>query len=49
MSKKATSDARHLVVVCDGHSERGAKAGYQWNTSHRAEERRWLALHYPAT
>lgn len=45
-SVKAEDDEEHLVVVCDGHSERGARAGYQWNTSHRPALRRYLWRHY---
>lgn len=35
---------RFLVSVCEGHSEKGMKAGYQWNTSRegRAAEREHL-------
>jgi hypothetical protein len=44
---RAPSDRYHLVSVCNGHSEKGMRAGYQWNTAHRAEERAWLALKEP--
>lgn len=44
---RAESDPQHLVTVCDGHSERGARAGYQWNTSSRDLERAWLRRFYP--
>lgn len=43
MAKRAPSDERHLVTVCEGHSEAGARAGYQWNTANRALERMYLA------
>ena len=43
MAKRAPSDTRHLVTLCEGHTENGARAGYQWNTAHRAELREWLA------
>lgn len=42
MSKRAPSDAAHLVSLCEGHSEAGARAGYQWNTAHRPELRAYL-------
>lgn len=42
MGDRATSDKWHLVSVCDGHSEKGMKAGYQWNTANRAAERDYL-------
>lgn len=46
---RATSDKFHLVSVCQGHSEDGRKAGYQWNTSKegRAAERDYLAEKEP--
>jgi hypothetical protein len=40
--KRATSDPKHLVAVCQGHSEDGRKAGYQWNTANREAEREHL-------
>lgn len=43
MGKRAPSDPDHLVSLCEGHTEAGAKAGYQWNTAHRAELRDYLA------
>lgn len=46
MSEKAPDDEEHLVTVCDGHSERGARAGYQWNTANRPLLRRYLWRHY---
>lgn len=36
------SDVAHLVAICEGHSERQARAGYQWNTAHRPELREYL-------
>jgi hypothetical protein len=44
MGKRAPSDRDHLVSVCEGHSEKGAKAGYQWNTANRPLLREYLAL-----
>ena len=43
MGVRAKSDMEHLVAVCQGHMEDGRKAGYQWNTAHRAEQREYLA------
>lgn len=43
MSKRAPSDDRHLVTLCEGHTENGAKAGYQWNTANRPLLREYLA------
>ncbi|MBE3073141.1 MAG: hypothetical protein IMZ67_09215 [Acidobacteria bacterium] len=42
--RRAKSDRAHLVALCEGHTERGAKAGRQWNTAHRADLRAYLAL-----
>jgi hypothetical protein len=42
MAERAPSDKHHLVSVCEGHSENGAKAGHQWNTASRELERKWL-------
>lgn len=42
MGDRAKSDPDHLVTVCQGHSEDGRKAGYQWNTAHREDERDYL-------
>jgi hypothetical protein len=39
MSKRAPSDMAHLVALCEGHTEGGARAGYQWNTDKRNRER----------
>jgi hypothetical protein len=43
LGKRAESVENRLVTVCEGHSENGAKAGHQWNTSHRDLERGWIA------
>ena len=40
--RRAPSDMRHLVAVCEGHSELGAKAGHQWNTANRPAIRAYL-------
>lgn len=32
---RATSDRAHLVTLCEGHTERGMRAGFQWNTANR--------------
>lgn len=42
MGVRAESDQWHLVSVCQGHSEDGRKAGYQWNTANRSLEREYL-------
>jgi len=42
IGQKAPDDEDHLIALCAGHDERGAKAGHQWNTAHRAEERKYL-------
>ena len=45
MGKRAESDPYHLVTLCEGHTENGARAGYQWNTANRPLLRwylRWL-------
>lgn len=47
MADRAKSDRWHLVSVCEGHSEKGMRAGYIWNTSHRDLERGWLAMKEP--
>jgi len=39
---RAKSDLDHLVSLCEGHTERGAKAGHIWNTAHRQELRDYL-------
>lgn len=38
MGVRAKSDSAHLVSLCQGHTEDGRKAGYQWNTSKRNRE-----------
>jgi len=30
--RRAKSDSAHLVSLCQGHTEDGRKAGFQWNT-----------------
>ncbi len=30
---RAPSDEAHLVTLCEGHTENGRRAGYQWNTA----------------
>lgn len=35
MGIRAPSDAAHLVTLCEGHTEPGRRAGYQWNTDKR--------------
>lgn len=44
MSKRAPSDLRHLVALCEGHTENGRRAGHQWNTTkeNRAKVRAYL-------
>jgi len=42
MGVKAEDDEEHLIALCATHDERGLKAGYCWNTSHREEERAYL-------
>lgn len=43
MGPRARSIPEQLVSVCQGHSEDGMRAGYQWNTAHRPELRDHLA------
>ncbi len=45
MGKRAPSDMAHLVALCEGHTENGRRAGYQWNTdkANRARVREYLA------
>lgn len=43
MGQKAPDDEDHLIALCAGHDERGARAGYQWNTASRDLERAYLA------
>lgn len=33
MGDRAPSDPRHLVALCQGHTEDGRRAGFQWNTA----------------
>jgi hypothetical protein len=44
MGVRAKSDSAHLVSLCQGHTEDGRKAGYQWNTAkaNRAKVREYL-------
>lgn len=44
---KADDDERSLIALCGAHDERGIKAGHQWNTAHRDEQREYLATLYP--
>lgn len=39
MSKRAPSDLAHLVALCEGHTENGRRAGYQWNTAKENRQR----------
>jgi hypothetical protein len=41
--RRAKSDPAHLVTLCEGHTEAGARAGYQWNTAHRPALRAYLS------
>ena len=45
MGRRAPSDAAHLVTLCEGHCESGARAGYVWCTDkvNRAAMREYLA------
>lgn len=45
MGVRAASDLAHLVTLCEGHTENGRRAGYQWNTdkANRARVREYLA------
>lgn len=45
MGRRAPSDEYHLVTLCEGHTENGARAGHQWNTTKRARSliREYLA------
>lgn len=47
MGVKADDDEWHLVNLCEAHDERGAKAGFQWNTANRGKERTYLREHRP--
>ena len=46
--RRAKSRERYLVCLCEGHTEAGAKAGFQWNTArrNRAKTRAWLIERY---
>ncbi len=39
LGRRAPSDPAHLAVLCEGHTEPGARAGYQWNTDRRNRQR----------
>jgi hypothetical protein len=43
MGVRAPSDESHLVTLCQGHTEDGRRAGFQWNT---ARENRLLVREY---
>lgn len=45
MGRRAPSDLAHLVTLCEGHTEPGARAGHQWNTAraNRSRIRDYLA------
>jgi len=43
MGKRAKSDDRHLLVLCEFH-HRGMKAGHNWEASHREQQRAYLGL-----
>jgi hypothetical protein len=45
MGVRAPSDMAHLVTLCEGHTEDGRRAGYQWNSTkaNRALVREYLA------
>ena len=47
MGKRAESEPGRMVAICKGHSEKGMKAGFQWNThrDNRAKVRKWLDEH----
>ena len=42
MGVRAPSDMAHLVALCEGHTESGARAGRQWNTANRPLLRRYI-------
>lgn len=46
MGVRAASNGRHLVSLCEGHTEGGMKAGFQWNTANRPGLRRYLEGYY---
>jgi hypothetical protein len=35
MGRRAPSDPSHLASLCEGHTENGMRAGFQWNTANR--------------
>ncbi|HCO01857.1 MAG TPA: hypothetical protein DIT48_00565 [Actinobacteria bacterium] len=45
MGVRAPSDMAHLVTLCQGHTEDGRRAGFQWNT---VKENRLLVREYLA-
>lgn len=47
MGVKAEDIPEQLVSACQGHTEDGMKAGHQWNTAHREEERDYLRRAHP--
>lgn len=42
MGVRAPSDPAHLATLCEGHTEAGARAGFQWNTANRPGIRVYL-------
>ena len=38
MGVRAPSDLSHLVTLCQGHTEDGRRAGFQWNTNRANRE-----------
>lgn len=49
MSKRAPSDLAHLATLCQGHTEDGRKAGFQWNTANRPILREYLLQVTPSS
>lgn len=43
---RAKSDPQHLVSLCQGHTEAGMRAGFQWNTANRPILRWYLKTLY---
>lgn len=43
-AKRAEDDIWHIVILCEGHTEHGMKAGFQWNTNakNRAKVREYI-------
>ncbi len=39
MGRRAPSDPAHLVVLCQGHTEDGMRAGFVWATDRKNRER----------